>query len=124
MNYQLILTKNNFRGGESLTGTLSWTDVLTPTTTELRLYWWTEGKGTMDVGVAARLTLECSNQQGQQPFSFIAPHEPVSCSGSLLSIRWGLELVALPKQERLTEANVIISYDGEEIPLADNNNAT
>lgn len=66
---------------------------------ELRLFWYTEGKGTQDVVVVARRAVERPESSGHGSFRFRLPAGPYSFSGTLITLKWALELVALPGEE-------------------------
>jgi hypothetical protein len=66
---------------------------------ELRLFWYTEGKGTQDVVVVARRAVERPESSGHGSFRFRFPAGPYSFSGTLITLKWALELVALPGEE-------------------------
>ena len=65
---------------------------------ELRLFWYTEGKGTQDVVIVARRAVDDPLPTGNRSFQFRLPAGPYSFSGSLITLSWALELVALPEQ--------------------------
>jgi hypothetical protein len=114
-----IATRDNrisFRAGEEIIGAVAWQFDRSPTTVELRLFWFTRGKGTSDVKVMQTLRFENPKSEEARPFQLRAPHEPYSFSGKLISLIWALELVIEPgkKTERL---EMIISPTGEEIVL-------
>ena len=70
---------------------------------EIRLFWYTEGKGTRDVGVEGTERVDRPDRNGHRDFSFTAPEGPYSFSGKLISLMWSIELVVLKvgKTERL-----------------------
>ena len=86
--------RDAFHPGESIRGTLEWVGERPPDSVELRLLWYTEGRGDQDVGVARTLRIETPGSVGSQGFHWEAPAGPWSCSGRLLSIRWALEASA------------------------------
>ncbi len=85
----------SFLPGEQVAGTVSW-QLLEPTeSVELRLFYYTLGKGDQDVGVAEAKELPAV-QEGEERFELTLPRQPYSFSGTLISIVWALELVANP----------------------------
>jgi hypothetical protein len=66
---------------------------------ELRLFWYTEGKGTQDVVVVAQRAVERPESSGHGSFRFRLPEGPYSFSGTLITLKWALELSALPGEE-------------------------
>jgi hypothetical protein len=63
---------------------------------ELRLFWYTEGRGDRDVGIARTLRIDAPGAIGAQPFELELPSGPYSFSGPLISLVWALELIASP----------------------------
>jgi hypothetical protein len=86
--------RSTFAPGEAIGGTARWDDERTPEWVELRLLWYTEGKGDRDIAVVERVRWQPSAPGGSERFSLIAPDFPLSYSGTLVSVRWALELAA------------------------------
>ena len=84
-----------FKTGDTLAGRVSW-DVSRATSAELRLFWFTRGKGTEDVGLVDSLAFADPRAADERQFRFTLPREPYSFSGTLLSIVWALELIVEP----------------------------
>ncbi len=106
-----------FRPGDVLKGIVAWSFAdAAPEALELRLFWFTRGKGTQDVHVHKNLRLESPPLQGKRRFRFHLPDAPYSFSGKLVSLTWALEFVAEPagKAERL---EIVLSPSGAEIEL-------
>jgi hypothetical protein len=85
-----------FLPGETVSGRAAWSldvDEGEPASAELRLFWYTNGKGTEDVGVVETLTFDRPQRSEQRPFRLALPLEPYSFSGTLISLIWALELV-------------------------------
>jgi hypothetical protein len=114
-----IATRDNrlsFRPGEEIGGAVAWQLEKPPKAVEVRLFWFTRGKGTSDVKVVQRLRFESPKLEEARLFQFKAPAEPYSFSGKLISLIWALELVVEPGNaaERL---EIVVSRGGEEIVL-------
>jgi len=88
-----------FLPGAAIAGDASWHLDAPAEAVELRLFWYTEGKGTQDVEVEDSIRIEQPEESGQAPFRFQAPEGPYSFSGRLISLSWAIELVALPSEE-------------------------
>ena len=88
-----------FTPGSTVSCTASWHLESDTERLELRLFWYTEGKGTQDVMVVARRIVENPESSGHRSFEFRLPVGPYSFSGTLITLRWALELVALPGGE-------------------------
>lgn len=107
---------NAFLPGEVLQGTMRWRLDTAPAWVELRLFWYTEGKGTQDIGAGAVERVVQPGAHGEHPFALRAPELPPSCSGRLVSVRWALELVT-SADDPVARAEVIIGPDRQEILL-------
>jgi len=108
--------RRNFRPGESLEGVAGWRLGTAPNAVELRLFWYTRGKGTDDVGLVNQLRFEAPRPEDGRRFNFVLPDEPYSFSGHLISLLWAVELVVDPgNQAALVE--FVMSPSGQEILL-------
>ena len=86
-----------FRPGDAVTGKIHWSLPESRTRLELRLFWYTAGKGTVDTTLMDALTIDQPGLSGEHDFALRLPASgPVSCSGQLVSVLWALELVAEP----------------------------
>jgi hypothetical protein len=125
MNELRILLQNeqkNFRGGETVEGVAGWRLEKTPRSVEVRLFWFTRGKGTEDVGVVSKMRFDAPPQEDGRKFSFTLPEEPWSFSGQLISLIWALELVAEPGGHT-ARVELVVSPTGQEILLHQNASA-
>lgn len=84
------------RPGATLRGRMRWRLEDEAEALELRLFWYTRGRGTEDVEVVAVRRLESPELVGQQGFELEVPNGPYSFSGRLITLSWALELVVLP----------------------------
>ncbi len=119
MNTMRIGTRDgrtSFRPGETIDGAIGWELSAAPAAIEVRLFWQTRGKGTTDVTVVDRVRVEGPALQGAHPFQFVAPAEPPSFSGQLVSLIWSLEAVVL-RQGPTASLDIVIAPDGREILL-------
>lgn len=83
---------------------------------ELRLVWNTSGKGTTDLAVAEAVRFDAPSQRESRQATLTLPVSPYSFSGTLVSLIWALELVALPKGESARQ-EITIGPGGEEVLL-------
>jgi hypothetical protein len=92
-----------FLPGETVEGTVAWHFDQPARSVELRLLWYTEGRGDQDVAVVETVPLANPGADESRPFSVRLPAGPFSFSGKLISLAWALEAVALPgaRAERL-----------------------
>jgi hypothetical protein len=85
-----------------------------PTEVVVRLFWYTQGKGTQDVGVVEELPWSAPGQQDHRTFQFRLPEGPFSFSGKLISLVWAVEVVAQPG-DVAGRCEITVSPTGEEI---------
>ena len=105
--------RRTFRPGESLTGVVSW-NVSGVTTAELRLFWYTRGKGTQDVGVVETINFFNPVSSDRRPFRLALPDGPYSFSGPLVSILWAIELILEPGPS-VERREIVISPSEQEV---------
>jgi hypothetical protein len=105
-----------FKPGEPLSGRASWRVDFQPTSAELRLFWYTSGKGTQDVGVVTTMTFDSPRMQDQRDFTLPLPREPYSFSGTLISLTWAIELIVEPGGH-VDRCEIVLSGTGEEVVL-------
>ena len=108
--------KTSFRPGEKVEGKAMWILDKDPGAVEIRLFWYTSGKGTQDVEIVATQSLPSPGRHSQAEFSFTLPDAPYSFSGKLISLIWALELVVLPSNEAQRQ-NLTVSPTGAEVVL-------
>jgi hypothetical protein len=94
--------------GGTLSGHASWELEHTPKKVEIRLFWYTSGKGTEDVERIDTIELDGSRAD-QRAFSFVLPLQPYSFVGSLVSLQWGIEVIAGKTHAR---SSFIMAPDG------------
>ena len=89
--------------GELTEGRASWHLDGDAEAVEVRLFWFTTGKGSQDVEIVRRLRIDSPDTSGHYDFSIRVPEGPYSFSGKLITLAWAIELIALPsgQTERL-----------------------
>jgi hypothetical protein len=102
--------------GTPLSGHVSWRVDRQPKSAELRLFWYTSGKGTDDVGVAETVTFAAPRPDDRRDFALVAPRRPFSFSGTLISLAWALELVVEPGGH-VERRDLVLSSTGREVVL-------
>lgn len=104
---------------ETVTGRAHW-DLPdgAPDGLELRLFWYTEGKGDQDVEVVETQPVPAGSPRGEAAFRFRLPHEPYSFSGKLITLAWAFELVDEATGETARK-DIVLSPTGDEIRLGD-----
>jgi hypothetical protein len=106
----------SFRPGEKVEGKAMWILEKDPESVEIRLIWYTSGKGTQDVEIVATRALPAPGRHSEAEFSFTLPAAPYSFSGKLISLIWALELVVLPSNQA-QRLNITVSPTGTEVIL-------
>ena len=87
------------RPGDTLSGTAKWELGEPPEAIEVRLFWYTTGKGTRDVGLVDQRRIEQPERYGSTAFRFRIPEGPLSFTGTLITLAWAVEAVALPSED-------------------------
>ena len=116
LSIHLVDGKDSFRPGDIIEGEFRWSvDRETNLqAVELRLLWYTQGKGMRDAQIADRVRIQRPGASDGQSFRFVAPRGPYSFSGRLITISWALELVLLPNEEAI-QSPLMLSATGSEI---------
>jgi len=116
LQLELADGKTMYRPGEAVEGVAFWELDGAPKSIEIRLFWRTQGKGTVDVEIVQALPQTGTGPRDRRPFRFVLPPGPYSVSGTLVSIVWGVELVTEPSGDSAS-AEITVSPTGEEIRL-------
>lgn len=95
MNLELRLNQDptTLVPGQVIDGTAGWRLDDTPRSAELRLFWYTEGRGTCDVGLVEVLRLPVNQASLTGTFRFTLPAAPYSFQGQLVALKWAIELI-------------------------------
>jgi hypothetical protein len=113
---QLDAGRTQFCPGETITGAVSWRLDAPADGVEIRLFWYTRGKGTTDVQVVKAQHFESAGTAGRRTFQFVLPDEPYSFSGKLISLIWALEAVIQPG-DRSQRLELVVGPQGREVVL-------
>lgn len=108
--------QTGFAPGAFLELSALWALPAAPASLEVRLFWYTRGKGTEDVKVVATEKIATPAAAGEARLRFTLPAAPWSFSGKLVSLVWAVELVAEPGA-RSTRCEFFLSPSGKEILL-------
>jgi|CXWL01.1.fsa_nt_gi hypothetical protein len=97
-SFELLLDarRTDFLPGETLSGTAAWQLDAPPESVEIRLFWYTEGRGDQDVGIIDSVAVDRPETNDRRSFAFTLPAGPPSCSGALISLIWAIEVVVEP----------------------------
>jgi hypothetical protein len=120
MNIRFGIRENqtHFRPGEEVNGAVLWEGTEQPKLAEVRLLWFTRGKGTEDVSIVATESFSDPQPGDTRTFRFVLPDAPYSFNGKLISLTWAVEFVLKPGNhaERI---EIVVSPLGEEIRLSE-----
>jgi hypothetical protein len=105
-----------FTPGARIAGKVNWRLEAAPEAMELRLVWYTEGKGTRDGEIVQAIRYDHAAAADSHPFQIIAPDGPHSFSGTLISLLWALELVT-DSEDQATRTSIVIAPGAREIEL-------
>jgi hypothetical protein len=105
-----------FAPGETVEGKAAWQADAPPEKIYLRLFWFTRGKGTEDVGMVSEIVVDHPPATGTRPFTLPHPQGPYSFSGQLVSLTWALELSAEGSDQTAVK-EIVVSPFGQEIDL-------
>jgi hypothetical protein len=116
LNIEIAEGRNGFEPGEELAGRVRWSLDAPPRSVDLRLFWFTRGKGTEDIGVAQTVHFDQAKTEETRTFRLRLPEAPYSVSGKLISVIWALELVAQPSKT-VVRREIVVAPGGEEVRL-------
>lgn len=105
-----------YRPGEQLSVSVLWALAEAPALLEVRLFWQTRGKGTEDIVIVEQQEIAAPGIAGERSITFVLPAEPWSFSGKLISLGWGIEVVATPGEQN-ARCDFVLSPNGQEILL-------
>ncbi|MDB6171591.1 MAG: hypothetical protein JWL59_902 [Chthoniobacteraceae bacterium] len=88
--------RTHFLPGEEVAGAVLWELDEPPKSAELRMIWFTRGKGTEEAEVVATQSFDHPQPGDTRKFNLKLPAAPYSFSGKLISLIWALELVIKP----------------------------
>ena len=114
MHLELADGKTRYRPGEAIEGVAFWDLADPPQSIEVRLYWRTQGKGTVDLELVRNVKFTQIGLSDRKAFRLELPSAPYSFSGKLVSIVWGVELVSEPKGDS-ANVDITMSPTGEEV---------
>ncbi len=105
-----------FDPGSEIELYIGWEFENDPSSIEVRLVWSTSGKGDQDLKVVQKIVLESPPNREERPVLIALPWGPYSFSGKLISLVWGIELIAFPSKESIRKT-IVIAPQGKEILL-------
>ena len=103
-----------FQPGEKITGKVEWLELPEESESlEVRLIWFTVGKGDQDAQFVDAVEIAAVESSGQTNFAFSAPHRPNSFSGDLVAVQWAVEVIVFPQRDAEQTTLSIIPPNGE-----------
>lgn len=105
-----------FEPGERIEVKALWELAEPATAVELRLVWFTRGKGDQDVSVVESTRFEQPALSEQRIWNLDLPAAPYSFSGKLISLLWAVELLVEPGDES-TRFDFTLAPGGKEVLL-------
>jgi hypothetical protein len=99
LRIELTNERAAFKPGEEIRGRVSWSVDPPAQSFELRLFWFTRGKGTEDAAIVQTQRFDQPLARETRDFDLRLPEAPYSFSGKLISLTWALELVAYPSKQ-------------------------
>lgn len=115
LSIDLTDNRTSLQPGEFISGQASW-QVDRAKSVQIRLFWYTSGKGTRDVQIINSITIDDPQPAGRSDYRFQLPGEPYSFSGKLISLIWAVELVIEPG-DHSARAEFTMTPAGAEILL-------
>ena len=106
-----------YKPGETISGRVTWQVDEAPQSAELRLFWYTSGKGTQDVENVDSAVFQTPQMNDDRNFSLTLPRQPYSFSGKLISLVWALELIVEPGSN-VQRQEFVMSASGAEVVLS------
>jgi len=116
LKIELSTNQTGFEPGEQINGTVSLTCEPPTRTVELRLFWFTRGKGTEDANIVETARFDQPQPYETRSFAFRLPAAPYSFSGKLISLVWALELITFPGKQ-VIRREIEVGPAGREVKL-------
>lgn len=114
---RLTLDSTNCKPREQLRGRASWQLSDAPQSVEIRLFWYTSGKGDRDTSLVDSKRFQQVGSSDEQEFEFRLPREPYSFSGKLISLVWAVEVVIEPGGG-IAREEFVLAPEGREVQLS------
>lgn len=114
------LPKTIYQPGETLVGEVLWALEKSPEKLQLRLGWWTEGRGDRDAKIEFEKEWITDEPAGKESFEIILPASPYSFEGHLISLKWALEL-STRKGKHQTSIDLVLTsgQTAVELPMVE-----
>jgi hypothetical protein len=116
LKIELADDRTAFEPGAEIRGRAFWKLDAAVHAIELRLFWFTRGKGTEDAVVVDSVRFDQPREDDSGTFRFKLPEAPYSFSGKLISLIWSLELVTQPRGE-VARTEIVVAPGAQEVRL-------
>lgn len=116
INVSFPYESTGFDPGAEITFNVDWQFEESVDRIEVRLVWSTSGKGDTDLKVVKVIHVDTPANRDSQMFTLTLPWGPYSFSGKLISLTWGLEVIAFPVEESVRK-EFTLAPQGREVLL-------
>lgn len=116
LNINVAGGRKAFQPGEPVEVEVSWRLDEPAQRVELRLIWYTEGKGVRDWEIVWSESFEQPALSDSRVCHVQLPTSPYSFSGRVVSLLWAFELVVLPVDDSIRE-DIVIAPEAREVVL-------
>ena len=113
-SFQIELDHFHHQPFQKLSGRVRATGQNKAASLELRIFWFTRGRGDEEASIQHRIAIE--PQHSVSEFSWQLPATPYSFAGQLITLAWAVELVD-KKENSLDLVPFLLSPSGEELQL-------
>jgi hypothetical protein len=110
--------RRGYKPGETIAGRVNWQVDAPPQSADLRLFWYTSGKGTQDVETVGSVAFQTPQMNDDRTFALTLPRQPYSFSGKLISLVWALELIVEPGSN-VERQEFVMSPSGVEVVIGE-----
>jgi len=90
---ELDSDKMEYAPGGVVRGRVRWELDAPPRALSVRLFWYTDGRGTRNVGIVDAYDTQPMGGDNEERFELPMPAGPYTCAGALVSIQWAVEAV-------------------------------
>jgi hypothetical protein len=116
LNIEIAGNITSFHPRDEITGQIAWSLEQRPRVMELRLFWYSQGRGLVSSKIVETMRLESPPQNDRRVFRFKLPDSPYSFAGKLLELNWALELYVEPTGQ-VQRAEFHLSPTGSPVKL-------
>lgn len=114
LSIQIDGNKTVYCPGDILRGVIRWQYDDRPSRIELRLFWFTQGPGSDDLGIVDTVVQDDPSPSDARSFQFRLPAGPFSYNGQIFRVQWALELLA-PGLKDCIRLNLVVSPTAQPI---------